>query len=105
MRITRKQGNSLWLNVPGTGFDLIDTEWDNWSGVYALKDSAGVSVLSGSLSKDPVEFAMFYLHLGGAVMSSIDVGLYKLVFEVRNTTVDYVQEMRPVELAIAEQDI
>ena len=104
-RITRKQGNSLWLNIPGSSFDLIDSVWANWSGVYKIKDSEGLVVLSGDLTKDATMLAQFYLHLGHTEMNTLAVGSYTLTIEVSNATVDYVQELRGVDLVITGQDV
>jgi len=103
--IRRKQGNSLWLDIPGKSFNLVDSVWANWLGTYEVISDTGVTVLSGNLTKDATILGKFSLHLGATVMNTLTPGEYDLVFQFANTTVDYVQELNPQRLIISEQKI
>ena len=106
MAITKKQGDSLWLDITGDAMGTVDSVWANWTGLWAIVAVLGnTPLLSGSLTKDADVIGKFYLRVGSTQMSTLPVGNYIIACQVQNTTVDYVQEIVQEKLKITAQGI
>lgn len=93
---TRKQGNSLFLNIQIPDFANIDPVWDNWSGAFSIVAALGSpSLVSGTITKSATE-GYFYFRLGplsgGVPWTTLPVGKYKLLTEIVCPNVDFLLE-------------
>lgn len=100
---TRKQGDSLWLDIAGN-ISLIDSDWNNWSGKWAILDVIGEApLIEGDLLK--ISSGVFRFKPTLLEMSSIAVGAHILIMQIENTTADYREEISQDKLVIIPQGI
>lgn len=93
---TRKQGNSLFVNIQVPNIADIDPTWENWSGTFSIVASLGSpSLVSGTLTRSATT-GWFYLRLGpvsgGDAWKTLPVGKYKLLTEIVCPNVDFLHE-------------
>ena len=105
MAIKKKQGDSLWVDISGNDFNVVDEVWANWTGSWAIVAALGEEpVLSGTMAKTDT-IGQFRVRIGASYMQTVPVGSYILVCEVKNDTVDYCQEIAQEKLTITTQGI
>jgi hypothetical protein len=91
MSIKKYFGDSLWFDITVEGYLEVDSVWANWSAQWAILDSGGVTVASGTMST--VTAGVFYARITPAVMATVTVATYTLVVQVNNPTAEYSQEL------------
>lgn len=105
MALKKKQGDSLWVDVTGQAIETVDSTWANWEGSWAIAPTIGATpVLTGTMTKG-ADIGVFWVRVGSTAMSTLQVGTYYLICQVKNTTVDYVQEVVQEKLTITAQGI
>jgi hypothetical protein len=100
MKFTRKQGDSLWIDITCDSADSIDSVWAHWTGVWSI---AG-TILTGSLIRSNTP-GVFQLRIGPATVSGwkeLPVGTYQITVQIDNSSVDYRHE-ESHKLIIQEQ--
>ena len=93
---TKKQGNSLFVNIQIPNFADIDPDWANWSGTFAVVSTLGAApLLTGALTKSATA-GTFYLRIGpvsgGDAWKYLPVAKYKLLTEIICPSVDFLLE-------------
>lgn len=115
-KFTRKQGNSLWLDISYSDVNDIAPWGAGWTGSWNIKETAGGAVLlSGSLTIDAVIEGLFYYRLGPASgliagttplgttpWATLPAGEYILTTEINHVAADFREEDQDV-LVITEQ--
>lgn len=96
----KKQAASIWVDVqlPVEELTAIDPSvnaWtNNWSGFWRLTDSAGATILSGTMTKSAT-VGLWYVRIGKIAyptVATLPVGVYSLTYQYLNATVDYDNE-------------
>ena len=108
MKFTRKQSDSLWVDVTCEGITLLDPVWDNWTGSWCVSEEVGTeALLTGALVRTAT-VGVFTLQIGpvsgGVTWQTLPAGRYVLTVEVNNTAIDYRQEEQDI-LIVADQGL
>jgi hypothetical protein len=103
-KYTRKQGDSLWIDITCTAVADIDPVWANWGGTWCVSTAVGKTALLSGVLIPSVTPGLFSMRIGpntapgvnsvtGTVpWATLPVGLYVITVQIDNLIVDYRHE-------------